>query len=161
MGQQGNAEPREKEDAERAETSRKEYLDERKLLIELERRFAQSFDKEMIALNGGALALSIVFLRQIAIGPQTVYPLLLYVAWFGFGISIVLELVSLITSQYSMRKQRDIIDADYRVSMGREEGPMRDANLWSSLTTWLNGFSLLFFIVGASFFAAFSINNVK
>src|SRR6202035_1718186 len=73
------------EDAE----ERKEYLEERKLLIDLQNQACQSFDKTVITLAGGALGLSITFIQQIA--PHPSLATLPFLAW-AWG-SLVLALL--------------------------------------------------------------------
>jgi len=46
------------------------YLEERKILIDSERETAQQFDKAILTLAAGALALSITFINQIAPEPK-------------------------------------------------------------------------------------------
>jgi len=45
------------------------YLDERKMLIYAERETAQQFDKAVLTLAAGALALSITFIKHIGLPP--------------------------------------------------------------------------------------------
>ncbi len=88
------------------------YLDERRLLIEAEQKGAQQFDKAILTLAGGALAISITFIKNIAPHPnvETIY--LLKSAWFAFILSLLSTLCSFLTSQSACRKQRDIIESE-------------------------------------------------
>ena len=119
---------------------RKTYLEERKLLVDAERESARSFDKSMLTLSSGALALSITFIRQIAPVPR--FEPYLYLAWSGFILALLCTLVSFLSSQTALRKQRDILDLNYQ---DRRSAP-EQKNLMSAVTNYLNWFSILSFI---------------
>jgi hypothetical protein len=128
------------------------YYDERKLYIELERDASQSFDKFLITLSAGALALSIAFMREIAPRPRDTA--LLVLAWGLFAASLLAMLASFLASQEGMRRCRDIIDARY--SGGSED----DSNVWRPVTRCLNVFAIIAFIGGVASLAAFSAANL-
>lgn len=51
---------------------RKEYLDERRILLECRNNAVRSLEKILVALSAGALALSITFLHDIAPHPKQI-----------------------------------------------------------------------------------------
>lgn len=134
---------------------RKTYLDERKLLVDAERESARSFDKAMLTLSSGALALSITFIRQIAPVPRS--EAYLYFAWGGFILALLCTLVSLLSSQSTLRKQREILDSKNRGQPTASE----QKNVMSGVTNFLNWFSILSFIVGVLWLTAFAVKNLS
>src|SRR5262245_8526451 len=74
-----------------AEPSLKEevYLDERKLLVDLEQKSADQHDKAILTLAAGGLALSITFLEKIAPNPRPDTLWLIAFSWGGFITSLV------------------------------------------------------------------------
>jgi len=81
------------------------YSEERKILVAAEQNTAQQFDKYILTLAAGALALSITFIKQIAPNPNPNSLCLLLIAWFLFSLSILSTLISHLTSQSACRRQ--------------------------------------------------------
>ena len=127
------------------------YLDERRLLIEAEQKGAQQFDKAILTLAGGALAISITFIKNIAPYPKVETIYLLKGAWFAFILSLLSTLCSFLTSQSACRKQRDIIES---------EESHNEKNKYASCTKWLNIISIISFIFGIFFLSIFCIENI-
>lgn len=130
------------------------YLEERKQLISAERETAQQFDKAILTLAAGALALSITFINQIAPQPKPNSIYWLIIAWSFFCLSLLSTLISFLTSQVACRKQRDILDD--KVS-GKENNKNNKAASW---TNRLNYFSIAFFILGVISLIVFSAINL-
>lgn len=65
----------------KSEENYQAYLEERKILIDAERDTAQQFDKAILTLAAGALALSITFINQIAPQPIPNSICFLITAW--------------------------------------------------------------------------------
>jgi hypothetical protein len=132
------------------------YLDERRSLVDAEREVSERFDRWVITLSAGALGLSITFIKQIAPKPKAATVWYLGLSWIAFGIALLLMLLSLIMSQSALRKQREILDADYR-----ELENARDAkNIPAVYTNYLNWASVVFFIVGVVLLGTFTILNL-
>jgi anaerobic C4-dicarboxylate transporter len=134
---------------------RKEYLQERKLLIGFELEAAKSFDQTMITLSAGALGFSIAFIQQIAPTPQ--YKIWLYAAWLGFAVTLIIVLVAFLVSQQATRRQRLYNDLSYQ---GLSESTTQ-FNWWIELTKGLNWLSVICFIFGVIFLVVFSIANLN
>lgn len=88
-------------------------MDERRALVEAEKSGSQQFDKAILTLAAGALAISLTFIKNIAPHPKdwTIYFLL--ASWIGFIISLVCTLCSFLTSQAAFRKQIEILGLDF------------------------------------------------
>lgn len=152
---------------------RREYLEERKLLIDLHNQACQSFDKTVILLAGGALGLSITFIQQIAPHPSRVTLPLLAWAWGLLVLALLVILLSLFTSQIGMQLAQHDLDKEYysgtlpvppkrfllRVCDGFGTGFTRFFG-WRPLTSILNLLAIVFTIAGIVLLAWFSIQNV-
>lgn len=130
------------------------YLDERRLLVEGEVQVAARFDKSILTLSGGALLLSMTFVKDIVSGsPQDTWALV--VAWISLGIAIAAMLISLLISQKAYQRQRDILDKHFGNSKSGDE-----RNGWACGTKWLNRISIIVFLVAISFLGYFAIKNI-
>ena len=134
------------------------YLEERKLLIDAEREGARTFDKAILTLSAGALALSITFLEKIVRVDQTTIWWGLIASWIAFGGSILLILFSFLTSQWACRRQIEILDEELINDAGQRKS--KTNNNWTTATTVLNIASILSFTVGVTFFCCFSFANL-
>lgn len=140
----------------RSQDEHQAYLDERRILIDLEKESSRSFDKAMLTLSAGALGLSITFIRQISPSPLPGTFGFLKVAWICFALSILTTLISFLLSQSAIRKQREILDQDYQKGSNVKE----QDNWLASATNALNWVSVLFFTVGIGLLSWFSIENL-
>ncbi len=136
----------------------KVYLEERKLLIEAERETAQQFDKAILTLAAGALALSITFINQIAPKPKLYSIYWLIIAWSFFCLSLLSTLISFLTSQAACRKQRDILDEE--ISKNSKKSNNTEENNAALWTDKLNKLSIAFFILGVMLLIVFSAMNL-
>jgi len=138
----------------------KVYLGERKSLIDAEREESRLFDRAILTLAAGAFGLSLTFIRQIApnIKPGTVYMLIL--AWSGFCISLLSTLISFLASQFACSKQREILEAEYFDDYSNQDKKAKSENKAAIWTKRLNLLSIVTFIIGAVFLAAFSVVNL-
>ena len=136
-------------------SERQEYLDERKLLVEGEKSTSASFDRYILTLSGGALALTMVFIRDIAPNPLASSRLYLFTSWIAFGAAIIMMLASMLTSQSAFRKQRDIIGMSHGSQV--QDDPR---NQWAWATNILNILSMVAFGVGVVFIAIFIAFNL-
>jgi divalent metal cation (Fe/Co/Zn/Cd) transporter len=118
--------------------------DERKLLIDVKRDAARSFDQTMITLAAGALGLSLTFVQQLATKPAE-WRAFLSAAWVCFGFALVSILISFILFQYAI---------DARINL-REQIAQR----WDKWTRRANWTSLISFTLGVTALLLFSVKN--
>jgi hypothetical protein len=93
--------------------ARKEVLAQRDRLIDLQNQSSQSMDKMVVTLSGGALTLSLTFIRQTvpaALPGTTSY---LAIAWIALILSLLAQLLSHFTSQYGMMKTCEEVEHTY------------------------------------------------
>lgn len=130
------------------------YLEERKQLIAAERDTAQQFDKAILTLAAGALALSLTFITKIAPQPKSYSKWFLIGAWILFCLSLLSTLISFLTSQVACREQRNILDEDI---LGKNTDKKNKYALWTNKLNWL---SIISFILGVIFLLIFSGTNL-
>lgn len=111
-------------------------------MVSSERETAQQFDKSILTLAAGSLALSITFIDKIAPHPKDSSIFYRIIAWIFFCLSLLFTLVSFLTSQAACRKQLEILDDDI---LGKESRKDNSPALW---TNRLNYLSIGAFIFG-------------
>jgi len=135
--------------------TRDAYLDERRLLIDEEREAARTFDKAMLTLSGGALGLSITFIRQLAPNPHTTG--LLIAAWAGLTVALLTTCIALHVSQLAFQRARDLLDDDQR----GVKGALERSNVPAAWTRRLNWTATLVFVLGIALLAVFAFINLS
>jgi len=139
------------------------YLEERKALHAAEEAYAGRFDKWMVTLSGGALAVSMTFVKDLVRPHQPLAVWTLFVAWVAFGVVIILSLWCTLLCQKVREQFGDDLDAAFR-----EAGPdplARAAELQGRrclpmLIPWLNRGSLALFLMGVILLGAFISQNL-
>jgi uncharacterized BrkB/YihY/UPF0761 family membrane protein len=127
----------------------------REHLMQAYQKASESYDKAVITLSGGTLAISLTFVRDVVHGPKTgTLPILAY-AWACLCFSVVAILTSMVTSQSALRKAMNQIDRRQERDLMREPG-----GWYSWLTLALNIGALVAFIAGIVFLAWFAIDNM-
>ena len=132
----------------------KHYIAHWQLLYDVERESARTLDKTLVALAGGALGLSITFIKEIAKCPQ--WTSVLYASWIFFILSLLSTLISFAVTQRAARNERDIIKREFEEDVQSE----KKQNLFQRLTIYLNTISIALFIIGATLITVFSGKNL-
>lgn len=127
----------------------KDLKNYRNKLQELEVQSSASYDKAILTLSGGAIALSLTFVKSFTNITSTC---LLSISWILWTISIVCMLSSFVTSQFSIRKAINHIDD--------EKDEEKIFNTLHYVTLSLNIISGISFIVGTFLFLTFSIQTI-
>ncbi len=131
---------------------RKEYLEERKLLVELEASAYRDFDRTLLTLSSGAIALSVAFIDKLQ---NMVFMNLLMFSWLTWCISLFLQLASLFLTPKAMREEQVILNEQYKAY---SKDPRQNKYLgWSSD---LNLGSVILFCLGTLSFIIFAILNI-
>ncbi len=125
---------------------RVQLLEHRERLLDSRSAAYADFDKSILTLSSGLLAVSVAFVSGIVPPDKMSCAYILIVSWGLFGLSILLTLSSFVTSQQAHKHQTSEIDI-YLSSEARVEflpGP----NPWSRGTEVLN------IVSGCAFFLA-------
>lgn len=88
------------------------YQDQRNKLFEVEQEYARRFDKYLITLSGGALGVSLTFIRDIVPSDEARWLWMLFVAWSLLLVTIVLVLVMIRYAQDGHEEYRTILDEE-------------------------------------------------
>lgn len=124
----------------------------RESLIEAEQKSQDSYDKSIISLSGGALGLSIVFIKELVPNATPIMNWSLVVSWCFWAASIAIVVASYFTSRLALRKAIEQADsADYSSRVG---------GCASAITFGLNICSGLCFVIGIIFLIIFVSNNL-
>lgn len=78
--------------------------DYRKALLTLEQQMQSEYDKAILALSGGALGVSMTFLKDVVIKHEVQGGGYLLTAWVCWGLSITCTLFSYYTSAQALRR---------------------------------------------------------
>jgi len=141
------------------------YHDERNKLTDGEQDYSKSYDKYVLTLSGGALALSMTFIHDIVGAGPVRATALVILAWISFTLSVAAALVSIHQSGPLFRSFRDILDrhADHagdNFSWTRvREDQLKCRRL--ILMDWLNYGSLVLFLLGVILLLSFTGCNLK
>lgn len=125
----------------------------RQLLVELEQKALASYDKTLITLSGGALAVSIAFLKDVLSAASPVCPRLAALAWGLWCASLTFTLISLYSGALALRRAIEQVDS------GQVDAPLGGA--FDKLTATLNTLSGAAFVVGTGCFVYFVYLNLS
>lgn len=138
---------------------RREYLDERNLLIKGETESAQGFDKTLITLSAGALGLTVPFIRYLA--PQQKRLDFLFLAWTGFLVSLFCVLLSYFFAQLAYRRALKNLDVLYYPKNAGSSTTQEDQrNRWTPVIYILSVASIASLVFGVFFFLRFALKNL-
>lgn len=130
-----------------------EDLEYRNLLIKTQHQLNDSYDKLVVTLSGGALALSIAFLKDIVNIKEAVYVWMLVLSWSCFIISLASIFSEILFGIEAYKKAVKQLDED---SITKE----KVGGLFSSLTKWFGNIAAASLIIGLFLISAFVFINV-
>lgn len=132
------------------------YKEERKGLIDAEMATSRTYDRYVLILASGALALSLTFLREIARNPRPSSYVLLGFAWALFALTIAAGLSSILCSQKAFRRRLEILEG----ARAEREYPSREQTCWDRAVGILNLISMFTFLVGSALLLLFAGLNI-
>jgi TRAP-type mannitol/chloroaromatic compound transport system permease small subunit len=139
-----------------------DYISLRERLLASEQHYARSYDKWLLTLSGGALALSMVLCKDVVVGtPQGTGWLL--ASWILFAAAILSTLACILLSHSAHEKDVELLDhlygkheVDWQTQVHEKQGEQ-----WGrKAIAWLNGMSLMFFTFGLCLLAYFASQNM-
>lgn len=130
-----------------------QLVEHRKYLVEGEHKSQEQYDKTVLSLSGGALAVSFAFVKDYLSGKEAIGLEFLLAAWIAWGLSSTITLASFYTSVLAFRKSISQVDKEtvYKSRVGGRA---------SIVTDILNAAAGLLFLAGvvtAALFAAFNL----
>jgi predicted membrane channel-forming protein YqfA (hemolysin III family) len=126
----------------------------RKSLVEAERRSQEAYDKAVLSLSGGGLAISFAFLKDYLAGQQPAMASLLFVAWVCWGFSASAILASFFASSLALRKAISQVDENSIYTF-------RAGGAASTVTAILNVAAGILFLLGVIAAAIFASLNMR
>ncbi|MCY3767565.1 MAG: hypothetical protein OXH06_19275 [Gemmatimonadetes bacterium] len=124
----------------------------RNLLTELEQKAYEDYDKALLAVSGGALAISIAFVKNIVGHDSYQHSYLLIFAWILWTLTILFVLGSFLMSQKALRQAIAQLDAKEKET---ELGGNADR-----ITGYLNVAGGILFFVGVVLMVIFASLNL-
>lgn len=88
------------------------YQDQRNKLLEAEQDYGRSYDKYMLTLSGGALGLSLTFIKGVAPSGDLRCVWLVVVAWALLVVTVAIVLVMMRLTQDGHEEYRAILDEE-------------------------------------------------
>ena len=136
------------------ETLEDHLVDYRKYLVEAERKSQEQYDRAVLSLSGGALAISFAFLKDYLADRQPLLVGFLLAAWVCWGLSATAILASFFTSGMALRVGISQVDGD-KIFTRPVGGPA------SKVTAFLNAAAGVLFLLGVVAVAVFASSNLR
>ena len=130
----------------------------RKHLWDALRAGQEQYDKYLLTLSGGGLAISLTLVKDIFGKSNLACPAVLIVSWAFFCISIVSTIASFITSQKSLRRQ--LSNYEVYVSTG-DDAQLNISDPTEKLTNFLNYLSGSCFLIAVAATISFASINLE
>jgi hypothetical protein len=126
----------------------------RETLLSADQKAQEEFDKAVLSLSGGALGVSLVFLKDVVGSKPIELPQLLMCAWAAWGFSTLSVLFSYHMSHLTIRTMIRQVDAGeaYKPGFGGTH---------AKITAWLNVIGAVLFFVGVMLITAFACVNLS
>jgi len=137
----------------KSETLNDEMKKYREGLVETQRKLNESYDKLIITLSGGSLALSITFLKDIIGSNEICYPFLLLAAWGLFVLSLTSILSEIL---FGIKAHKKAIEQVDNGTIHKEKVGGKSSS-WSSAAHWVASISL---VLGLLFISIFAFLNI-
>jgi len=116
---------------------------------------SKAYDKAVMTLSAGTLAISLTFVKDVIDTPRPGTVIFLALAWTALAVSIVAILISMLTSQWALRKTIEQVDRGQEQQLQVRPGGWR-----SRLTAVLNVSAAVGFVLGVALLAWFAIANL-
>ncbi len=131
-----------------------ELVKYRDLLIEIEGKAQEDFDKTVLSLSGGALGISFAFIKDIVGDDPLIFTGYLIAAWIAWALSVTCVLSSYFFSQQALRKTIKQLDEGsiYSETAG---------GTFSKITAALNATGGLLFLTGVILIVIFAFYNLR
>ena len=126
----------------------------RNMLIETEQRISEQFDKTILTIAGGALAISLAFIKDVIGNGNMQAGWLLIVSWASLTACLVLILVSFYSSLLAYRKAQDQVD-DKTI---KNETP---GGYFSKIVSTSNAIGILLLCIGLITLFIFAYQNLS
>ena len=131
------------------------YVAERRDAEQAATEIAARYEKLLSLISGGALALSLTFVKDIAPDPSLLQRLMLLVSWIALVLSIICMLMAIHDGQNAVREKMRIMDEEVEARIN-DRAYERPINPYVAKTRRRSLFSLWSTIAGLVFLAVFA-----
>jgi hypothetical protein len=132
--------------------SKEELKSYRDFLMKADHQASLNYDKAVMTLSGGALGISMTFLKDIVPSPLPETKFLLYISWISMAVSLASILVSYLFSMASLRNAiRQVDDGTIYTKKAR--------GFSARFTAFLRVLASVGFLVGVIGFICFALSN--
>ena len=121
------------------------YGETRADLLKRQLSNSENADRAILSVSTAALGFSLAFLKDIVSLQDAVFPLLPYLSWVLFMLSIVVTLLSFFTSQKAIDEQLGLA---HRYYIDRDEETEQLRPKYAAVTDWLNKSGAAFLVIG-------------
>ena len=143
---------------EASEERRTLYGEYRKDLLARQLSNSENFDRSILSLSSGILAVSIAFIRGSTAPQALQHTALLSISWVAFAAAIAFTLASFITSQKAIDKHLEFAAQYY---LQNQDDALEKISGFRTATSWLGGLAGVSFVVGIGSTIAFAILNLR
>ncbi len=143
------------EQYDRAVQEHKQFLEERKLLIDAAREGARTFDKAVLTFGTALFGASIIFIKDVAPNPELFTLKWLAISWTLFSVGLLAIVLSFLFGHQACMFEIDI-GAE---ALGKPEFK-RPKNRWSTATNWANSLCVAFLFLGLVSWSVFAFENL-
>lgn len=128
----------------------KEYLKRRAELLVIREDSFEAFDKSILTISTGCLALSITFLDKIGRPFNKVTFFLIFASWIAFLLVLVFNLASYLFAKSNMDKKIDELDNKYKKELKTKEvDDVPEKVFWQNkVTSACNNAAFIAFLIG-------------
>jgi len=145
------------------------YVRDRQAYLKESQAISDRYDKAILAMSGGSLALSLTFIEKIAPSPLAWSLWILLVAWLLLIVSVLLGIYALAASQIAIQYEIAHLDQSYREYLQAYKAGKFDqipevvpySNRASRATQNLNIFSMICLGFGVLLLCVFSLINLQ
>jgi hypothetical protein len=130
-----------------------QYLEERKLLVDGERAAGEGFDKTLLTLCAGAIALSVTFVEKV--GSAGKFKPMLYSSWGILAFALLLNIRAFLNLQNSYNRLLEMNDELYETGSNKLVNPFR------ARVGTLNLYSFWCFVIGITLLLLFAGVNYQ
>lgn len=140
-----------------------EYLKRRDELLKIRTESLNAFDKAILSLATGSLALSITFLDKIGKPFNLLTISLIFISWAAFFFVILANLVSYLFAKSNMDRKMNELDATYKKEIESGESVKEvEKTFWQRTATDIcNICAFVFFFVGVAAFTYYIVEIQK
>lgn len=118
---------------------------------------SENFDKSVLTLSSGGLAVSLGFLKDFLPIGHAVWPWMLYASWVALTAATVITMASFLASAKAQDYQQEIGEAYY---LRGDESKLK-GNPWDRVVIWMNRVSGASFISGVILTTLFVALNLQ